>query len=281
MGPATDYSGVNEQGSAGTGPWLRQDAGKLSDVRTSRTGSARLVARRPRRRPFFGAVTVCLVILAGCGDSKFQYVSNSSSKTYLKVPKDWKRYQQDELAGAELSAARKANQPASLLDILVNRQFQWRVAFDSDPDPTIDHTLALSDQPVVEVSVRRLEPAEREQVSLAALRNVVINYDEQKQMAQKALAEKTVGVNGETTVAFRSIDEQELNLPDGVRGVRLRYVLRPTGSTGFYAFDQTTLVDARAERLYVLVIRAGEPRFLQQNGLFTEIAKSFTVRAKG
>jgi len=224
---------------------------------------------------------VSLVLLAACGESKFQYVSNSSSRTYLKVPRDWTKFGQDELVGAELSAARDANQPSSLIDVLVNRHFQWRVAFDADPDPAIDHALSLASQPVVEVSVRELLPAEREQVSLAALRNVVVNYDEQKQMAQQAIADKSVAVNGDATSAFRSIDEQELNLPDGVRGVRLRYVLRPASSSSFYAFDQTTLVDAKSQRLYVLLIRSGEAQFLKYNGLFTEIAKSFTVKAKG
>jgi len=222
-----------------------------------------------------------MLVLAGCSQSKFQYVSSSSSKTYLKVPRDWKKFDQQTLVGAELSAARAANQPTSLIDVLVNRQYQWRVAFDASTDPSVDHTLTLAEEPVVEVSVRQLEPAEREQVSLAALRNVVINYDEQKQMAQDALSSGTVGVNGATTAAFRPIDEQELNLPDGVHGVRLRYVLRPTAASSFYAFDQTALVDARSQSLYVLLIRSSESQFLLHNGLFTEIAKSFTVKAKG
>ena len=259
----------------------RQDAGKLVGVRTSRTGSAHPVADRPRWRPVFGALMVSIVFLAGCGDSKFHYVANSSSNTYLKVPKEWKEFKHDELVSAELAAARDANQPSSLIDVLVNRQFQWRVAFDGDPRPSVDHTLSLAPEPVVEVSVRELEPEEREQVSLAALRNVIIDYDEQKARAEEALEGRTFGVNGDTTATFRPIDEEELNLPDGVRGVRLRYVLRTSQASPFYAFDQTTLVDARSERLYVLLIRAGETQFLRNNALFTEIAKSFTVKAKG
>ncbi|MDQ2825568.1 MAG: hypothetical protein M3Y04_01155 [Actinomycetota bacterium] len=221
-----------------------------------------------------------LLVLAGCGNSQFKYVASPSSQTYLKVPRDWKEFDQQELTGAELNAAREANQPSSLIDVLVNRQFQWRVAYDADPAPSVDHTLGLTEAPVVEVSVRELDAAEREQVSLAALRNVVINYDEQKQMAADTLAAGSVGVNGATTAAFRPIDEVELNLPKGVHGVHLRYVLRPSASTTFYAFDQTTLVDARSQRLYVLLIRSSESQFLLHNALFTEISKSFTVKAK-
>lgn len=227
------------------------------------------------------AVVLTLVLGGACSKSQFRYVSNSSINTYLKVPSDWKLYDHDALVGAEIDAARQANQPSSLIDVLVNRQFQWRVAFDGDPRPSVSHTLALASAPVVEVSVRVLDPAEHDQVSLASLRNVIVNYDEMKQTAQDEAASRSVGIIGESTSNFRAIDEEELNLADGVHGVRLRYVLRPNTSAPFYAFDQTTLVDSKAERLYVLLIRSGEAEFLRNNGLFTTIARSFTVKPKG
>ena len=224
---------------------------------------------------------LALVLAAACGDSKFRYVSNADINTYLKVPHNWEVYDQDDLVDAEISAARQANQPSSLIDVLVNRQFQWRMAFDGDPKPSVEHTLSLAEEPVVEVSVRALDPDEHDQVSLAALRNVIVNYDDMKADAQSDLAGRGVGIAGESTSTFRPIDEEELHYPDGVRGVRLRYVLRPTESSPFFAFDQTTLVDSRSERLYVLLIRSGEAQFLRHNQLFTEIAKSFTVKPKG
>ncbi len=228
------------------------------------------------------SAAILVVALAGaCSKSEFRYVSNSSINTYLKVPAGWTEFKHDDLVGAEISAARQANQPSSLIDVLVNRQFQWRVAFDADPKPSVEHTLGLAEEPVVEVSVRALGPDEHDQVSLAALRNVIVNYDEMKSQAASAVDERAFGVAGQSTNSFRSIDEEELNLSDGVRGVRLRFVLRPDPSSPFYAFDQTTLVDSKAERLYVLLIRSGEAQFLRQNALFTEIAKSFTVKTKG
>jgi hypothetical protein len=228
------------------------------------------------------ALLVAVGLVTGaCSKSEFRYVSNSSVNTYLKVPAAWKEYKHDDLIQAEIDAARQANQPSSLIDALVNRQYEWRMAFDSDPQPSIDHTLTLATDPVVEVSVRTLDQAEHEQVSLAALRNVVVNYDEMKQQAQDDAAAQSVGIAGATSANFRPIDEQELSLPDGVHGVRLRYVLRPDSSSPFYAFDQTSLVDSNAQRLYVLLIRSGEAEFLRDNGLFTTIAKSFTVKPKG
>jgi hypothetical protein len=256
------------------------DAGKLASVRLSRTGPARPASSR-RHLPIAGAVALCLLLTGACAKSEFRYVSYSSINTYLKVPSDWKVYNHDDLVGAEISAARQANQPSSLIDVLINRSFQWRMAFDGDPRPSVEHTLALAEQPVVEVSVRTLDPEEHDQVSLASLRNVIVNYDQMKSEAAQATAGKSVGVAGESTTTFRPIDEEELNLADGVHGVRLRYVLRPDPSSPFYAFDQTTLVDSKAARLYVLLIRSGEAQFLQNNQLFTKIAKSFTVKPKG
>ena len=228
------------------------------------------------------AVVLCLAFAGACSESKFRYVTNSSINTYLKVPREWKVYEQDDLVDAEITAARKANQPSSLIDVLINRQFQWRMAFDSDPQPSVEHTLSLAEEPVVEVSVRALDRDEHDQVSLASLRNVIVNYDEMKAEAAKDAGGRSgLGIAGESTTTFRPIDEEELNYAEGVRGVRIRYVLRPNPQSPFYAFDQTTLVDGKAERLYVLLIRSGEAQFLQNNQLFTEIAKSFTVKPKG
>lgn len=224
---------------------------------------------------------LALVLAVGCSQSEFRYVSNADINTYLKVPHDWEVYDQDDLVDAELDAARESNQPSSLIDVLVNRQFQWRMAFDGDPQPSVEHTLSLAEEPVVEVSVRALGPDEHDQVSLASLRNVIVNYDELKAEAASGLQGRGLGIGGESTTTFRPIDEQELHFEDGVRGIRLRYVLRPDPSSPFYAFDQTTLVDSKSERLYVLLIRSGEAQFLRHNQLFTEIAKSFTVKPKG
>jgi hypothetical protein len=280
MGTRRTLQGDEDSLRAAAEPSNGGDAGKLSSVRPFRTGSARPASGR-RHWPLLGALALSMVLSGACSKSEFRYVSNSSINTYLKVPSEWKEYGHDDLVGAEISAARQANQPSSLIDVLINRQFQWRMAFDGDPKPSVEHTLALAEQPVVEVSVRTLDTEEHDQVSLAALRNVIVNYDEMKAEAAQAIAGKSVGVGGEATTTFRPIDEEELNLPDGVHGVRLRYVLRPDASSPFFAFDQTTLVDSKAERLYVLLIRSGEAQFLQNNQLFTKIAKSFTVKPKG
>src|SRR4051812_31080225 len=105
-------------------PGNAHDAGKLACVRTSRTGSARPVVGR-RHWPLLGAVVLALVLATSCSKSEFRYVSNSKINTYLKVPTDWKVYTHDDLINAEVNAAQQANQPSSLIDVLLNRSYQW------------------------------------------------------------------------------------------------------------------------------------------------------------
>ena len=214
---------------------------------------------------------LALALLAACGDSKFRYVSNSSIDTYLKVPSDWTEFKHQELVDAEVSAAQQAVPQPSLLETMFD-QPQWRVAFDSDRRPSVEHALGFAEEPTVEVTVRALKPEEREVVSLAALRNLGVPYDE-------LMARAEADPNGET--GFRPLGEEELNYDGGVRGIRLRYLIRPDDSSPFFAVDQTALVDSKTQRLYMLRIRSGEAQFLRDIKILTEIAKSFTVKPKG
>ena len=248
-----------------------RSTGKLARVRISRTGPARPVSGR-RQWPVLCAVVLTLVLASACSESEFRYVSNKSIDTYLKVPADWKEFKHDDLLGAEISAAEGAGQSPSIVDVMLSKQSQWRVAFDSDPRPSVEHTLGFPKEPTVEVNVQALNPQQRENVSLAALRNVGAPYDELKDQAE-------ADMNGGT--GFRPLLEEELNYDSGVHGIRLQYLVRPEASSPYYAVDQTTLVDSKTQRLYVLRIRAGEEQFLRNLDLITEIAKSFTVKPKG
>ena len=217
-------------------------------------------------------MVLTLVLASACSDSEFRYVSNKSIDTYLKVPADWKEFKHDDLVGAEISAAKEAGQSPSVIDVMLSKQSQWRVAFDSDRRPSVEHTLGFPKEPTVEVNVQALNRQQRENVSLAALRNVGAPYDELKDEAES-------GTNRDS--GFRPLLEEELNYDSGVRGVRLQYVIRPDASSPYFAVDQTTLVDSKTQRLYVLRIRAGEEQFVRNLDLINEIAKSFTVKPKG
>ena len=51
------------------------------------------------------ALALLLVLSGACSQSEFRYVTNSKINTYLKVPREWKVYNHDDLVGAEINAA--------------------------------------------------------------------------------------------------------------------------------------------------------------------------------
>ena len=237
--------------------------------------------RRVRRgRWVAAAVAVAVVLIGGaCSPPKFRYVSNGETDTYLKVPRSWAEFDQPELAAAEARIAAQEGQGPSAVDTFIERLLQWRVAFDADPSPSLEHVVDYSMAPVVDVRVRKLLETERDQVSLSSLRNLFLPYDELKAEAEQESANREVA-SPTSSGAFRAIDEQELKFDDGMRGMRLIFGVRgPDGE--FYTFDQTALLDGKTERVYALLIRASEREYFSNSTLLDEIAKSFTVKRKG
>jgi hypothetical protein len=237
----------------------------------------RIIAPGRWRGALLTLVVVVLVGSGACSPPKFRYVANSETETYLKVPRSWTSFEQSELTAA--SAAGESGQTPSAVDSFIDDLLQWRVAFDAAPSPSLDHVVALSVEPVVDVRVRRLLAPERDQVSLASLRNFFVPYDDLRKEADLEAAGKPVGAPT-TSSQFRPIDEQELQFENGLRGTRLIFGLR--GSDGaFYTFDQTVLLDGKTERVYALLIRASEKEYFSNSTLLDEIATSFTVKRKG
>lgn len=214
-----------------------------------------------------------------CSPPKFRYVANSETETYLKVPRSWATFKQTELNAAEALVSGESGQSPSAVDTFVEGLLQWRVAFDADPSPSLNHVVELSVEPVVDVRVRRLLSAERDQVSLSSLRNLFVAYDDLKEEADLEAAGRPVG-SPTASSQFRPIDERELQFDNGLRGIRLIFGLRgPDGA--FYTFDQTALLDGKTERVYALLIRASEKEYFTNSTLLDEIATSFTVKRKG
>lgn len=225
-----------------------------------------------------GVVAVVVVAaVAGCAKSEYRYVTNSETQTYLKVPRGWARYDADDVADAEAALAeRNGDEPPSRTDRAIERLLQWRVAFDAAPEPSPLHVAGLSDDIVVDVRVRRLLDRERDAVNQAALRNLIVPYDQLVQ--QEAANQGERGLGEATASDFRPLREEELQLGDGLRGVRLTFDIR--GEGGVYTIDQVALVDGRNERLWVLLIRASEDRYRAEQSRVDEIVDSFTIKQK-
>ncbi len=220
-----------------------------------------------------------LVLAAGCGRSEFRYVAHGPTNTYLKVPRDWKAYEGDLLNRLEAKAEEFAGEEgASFVDQAFTGSLQWRIAYDGDENPEPGHVVSFAEAPVVEVRVRELSEAERDQVSLASLRNIFFPYDQLKAQLERERAETPLEANPPTSGSFRPLIERDLNVEGGIRGSRIRFEIRQ--GPLFYVIDQTALLDADTSHVHVLLMRASEEQFVTHRKLLDEIAESFTVKER-
>jgi len=236
----------------------------------------------PMQRTSVLIAVASVVILAagGCASSKFRYVAHPSTKTYLKVPRSWKGFDGNLLDRADAKALEVAGEPApSFIDLVFNGALQWRVAFDGDPHPEPAHAVSFAVAPVAEVRVRDLTPDERDHVNLASLRNMFFPYDQLKAEADAEHKGQPLEANPPATDSFRPLREKTISSAGGVRGNRVVFELRQGAE--FYVIDQTALLDARSDRVYVLLLRASESEYLSNVPLLNDVADSFTVKQKG
>lgn len=240
--------------------------------------------RTARRRDPGAAVAIMVLVvamasglLAGCGRPEYRYVTDKGTSTYLKVPRSWTVFDGDAVASAESRAlAVSGSDPPSAIDRRIEQLLQWRVAFDSARVPSPDHVANLSESVVVDVRVRRLLARERDQVNLAALRNLIVPYDELSQSEQESEASKKLGAA--TKSDFRPLREEEIASDNGMHGVRLTFQVR--GAARVYLIDQTALVDVTSSRLWVLVVRASEAEYFANRKQIDAVVDSFTVKPK-
>lgn len=229
------------------------------------------------------AVIGLMVVLAAgaCGDGKYRYVTSSSTNTYLKVPNAYASFDQPAILAAEAKAAQKKDSATpSEVDSAIESLVQWRVAFDSDPVPSLEHITGFNPAPIIDVRVRGLLDFERDRVSTSDLRNLFVPYDDLKQQADQDAQQKPL-LTPTSTKEFRSLDETELQLSGGLRGVHLVFEIRdPDNPDQFYVFNQTALLDAKTSRIYVLLIRAGEKEYFDNLKMLDDVDKSFTIKQK-
>jgi hypothetical protein len=224
----------------------------------------RAILRRTgsRGKAVFALLLGLLVLSVSCSNSGFLYVSSSDRNAYFKVPATWKYFDKRDIlvaSGQSLSAE-------------TNRQLPWLIAFDSDPEPSLDHVLSLGDAPkypVVEARIQKLTFQVRDQLSLAGIRNAIYPVDQ------------LVQVN-----AAEVLNYTDVTLPGGLHGNRITYDVIPNGVTGISSggsvirVEQMGVVDPSTNTLYVFVVRCESHCFQANKSLIDQIAESWTVKAR-
>lgn len=216
---------------------------------------------RPRRR---GAVLVAItasvvLLLAACGQSKFQYVSNRSVGSYLKIPTAWpvRDVTQEETQG-------RVQEPQQGIDSV------WHLAFSTGDATQVD-AKDLPTEVRGSVQVFSVRDYYRETFSISQLRasvflgNVDPVYPQQdldsrnNRLVGYQLVAEDGGLTGSRVVANLNID--------------------PTGSAeAWITQDVTLLFDNQNGMVYVLSMYCAGDCYERHQDQINQVATSFTVR---
>jgi hypothetical protein len=218
-----------------------------------------LRARRTARGAAAVSVAVAVaMLLSACTDSGYNYVKNSGdgTGTYFKIPDGWKIYDEREfIKTRNLSPVR-----SQLL-----RDTSWTVAFDASSKPSLKHYDQLvTSKPFGLARVRELDPEERSQFSLEAMRNLVVPVDQ-------------ISQQGGEVEALRL---DEFTQSGGFRGLRFTFSLQPPESRQFVTFDQISIVDADTRELHLLFISCSARCYEREKGTIDTVMESWTVKER-
>jgi hypothetical protein len=216
-------------------------------------------ARRTARWAASASVAVAVALLLGaCTDSGYRYLKNSadSTGTYFKVPDGWKVYDEGEfIKTRNLSPARSH----------VLRDTSWTVAFDASSKPSLKHYDELvTSKPFGLARVRELDPDERNQFSLEAMRNLVVPVD-------------TIAQQGGEVEVLR-VDE--FTRSGGFRGLRFTFSVQPPESQDFVTFDQVSIVDADTKELHLLFMSCSAKCYEREKDTIDTVMDSWTVKER-
>ena len=216
--------------------------------------------------------------LAACGGSSYRYIKSSDDSAYFKVPTKWTAYNTRDLVLAEAQVNEQLGKPQSVDDMRMNAALNWRMGFDSSPNPSpINVVVAYSDKLVVDVRVRQLLPDERQSVTVDHLRNLIIPVDQLAQ--QQAEADQGKPPQLSINKDFEVRVNQEIAKPGGYHGLQTIVNVRaPDPDNRVFVFNQIALLDANNTKLYVLSIHCETICYAQNQGTVQKIVDSFTLQ---
>ena len=211
-----------------------------------------------RRRAALVVVCVLALTAAGCSDSKFRYVVNSTENISFRVPRSWTVYSLPTGAQDRIS-------PDSPDDV----ELLWSSGFDADPNPAREHLDAMTDygrvtveHPVGVASVYQIQGTYNQRVSLTAARTVPLGVD-------------PLFVSDDVRSLVEIIDYQPVTNFRGLQGTRVVFNLRSTSDSPWSTYDMLTLVDQGRFRMYTFTVGCLGPCFESSRRQLTEIATSW------
>ncbi len=207
------------------------------------------------------SVAALVALVAGCGSPEYTYVTNSTDRTYLKVPTTWRQ-----IDG-------KAMDDAIGFDPTLTEEERglWFEAYDADAEPSPMHLFGPSAAaPAAFVGVQQIPESSRGQFSLDRLRDLF--YPVSPSAREAAEMDPTGGVSD-----FVLVSDQVLTPGDGLRGVHSVFRYR-VGDGPMQMMDQTAYLNDDASKLYMFFVRCSTECYEQRQKEIGNVVSSFTVR---
>jgi hypothetical protein len=194
-----------------------------------------------------------IVLAASCSGSGYQYVKDSSSTAFFKLPTAWALYDEDQILNSDTVTLSPQSQQSVA-------QALWMVAFDANGTPSLTHVLSAgSEQPAGFAQVRPLGSEERDTFSLSTIRNALFDVD---------------GTSGTTGVELLS--SSDVVLDGGFRGLHLEFNV-PEGSD-YLTVNQIGVVDPQTSTLYLFAIGCEAHCYVDNQDAIDQVAGSWTVK---
>jgi hypothetical protein len=214
-------------------------------------------------RPADGRLTRCLVVslslavlVTSCAGSGYQYVKDSSSTAFFKLPTTWALYDEDQILDSDMVTLSPQSQQSVA-------QALWMVAFDANGSPSLSHVLSSgSEQPAGFAQVRPLGAEERDTFALSTIRNALFDVD------------GTSDSSGTSGVELLSTSDVVLD--GGFHGLHLEFNV-PDGSD-YLTVNQIGVVDPDTSTLYLFAIGCEAHCYLDHQDAIEQIAESWTVK---
>jgi hypothetical protein len=233
---------------------VRSQRRRRTDARCRRSlGTARVI--------LLLSVTALVALVAGCGAPEYTYVTNSTDRTYVKLPSSWRPID------------KKALDDAIGLDPTLTDEQRglWLEGYDADNAPSPLHLFGPSaSAPAAFVSVQQIPESARGQFSLDKLRDLF--YPVSPSAREAAEMDPTSGLTD-----FALMTDEVLTPGKGLRGVHSVFRYR-MGDGALQMIDQTAYLNDDASKLYMFFVRCSTECYEQRKQEIGNVVSSFTVR---
>jgi hypothetical protein len=213
----------------------------------------------PTRRPLalrsLTGIGVAAFLAASCSGSGFEYIKDSASTAFFKIPSSWSVYDENQiLDSSSIVASPQAKQAFA--------QSTWMVAFDGDQPASPENLFIFGNaasKPTGFAQVRPLAPSERDTFSMSSIRNALFDVD---------------GTSSGTPAEILS--STDVVLPGGFHGLHIEFNLQQDQT--FLTVNQIGVVDPATSTLYLFAIGCEAHCYIDNQDLIDQVAGSWTVK---